>query len=211
MFQPAFRSGIRAVTAAPTARYRRAPYQWRHQGLHLMWQLRQTACPIQCSDGAEHCRMRHSERASRALGAVIRYSLRCSVSGSPSAPLATCTWTEKFENWKRINSIRETNGSFVLCDSFKRPGISRLYKLHESKPLIASHIEFIRSKFSNFPDHVNRVIRTSPTRSWLVAGWGSLQKKKKAFWRRRPGNGFFRRVGLCDAWGRRAFGVCSKN
>ena len=38
------------------------------------------------------------------------------------------TWAEKFESFERINSIRETNGSFDSCNSCKRLGTSRLHK-----------------------------------------------------------------------------------
>ena len=64
------------------------------------------------------------------------------------------TWTEKFESFERINSIRETNGNFDSCNSCKRLGTSRLHELHESKFPFVSRIEFIRSKLSNFSVHV---------------------------------------------------------
>ena len=58
--------------------------------------------------------------------------------------------SRKFESFERINSIRETNGNFDSCNSCKRLVPSRLHELHESKFPFVSHIEFIRSKFSNF-------------------------------------------------------------
>ena len=64
------------------------------------------------------------------------------------------TWAEKFESFERINSIRETNGSFDSCNSCKRLVPSRLHELHESKFPFVSRIEFIRSKLSNFSAHV---------------------------------------------------------
>ena len=68
--------------------------------------------------------------------------------------MTTYTWAEKFGSFERINSIRETNGNFDLCNSCKRLGTSRLHELHESKFPFVSRIEFIRSKLSNFSAHV---------------------------------------------------------
>ena len=67
------------------------------------------------------------------------------------------TWAEKFENFERINSIRETNGNFDSCNSCKRLVSSRLHELHESKFPFVSRIEFIRSKLSNCSAHVSGV------------------------------------------------------
>ena len=66
------------------------------------------------------------------------------------ATMTPDTRTEKFESLKRINSIRETNGSFRLCNSCKRLVPSRLHKVHESKLAFVTCIEFIRYKLSNF-------------------------------------------------------------
>ena len=71
--------------------------------------------------------------------------------------LAPDTRAEKFESFKRINSIRETDGSFDLCNSGKRLGTSRLHELHESMLQFISRIEFIRSKFSNLSAHVSGI------------------------------------------------------
>ena len=67
------------------------------------------------------------------------------------------TWTEKFENFERINSIRETNENVYSWNSRKRLGTSRLCELHESKFPFVSHIEFIRSKLPHFSAHVTGV------------------------------------------------------
>ena len=58
------------------------------------------------------------------------------------------------ESFERINSIRVTNGKFNSCNPCKRLVPSRLHELHDSKFLFVSHIEFIRSKLSNFSAHV---------------------------------------------------------
>ena len=57
---------------------------------------------------------------------------------------------KKSKSFERINSIRETNGSFDSYNSCKRLVSSRLHELHESKLPFVSRIEFIRSKLSNF-------------------------------------------------------------
>ena len=62
--------------------------------------------------------------------------------------------SRKFESFKRINSIRETNGNFDSCNSCKRLVPSRLHEPHGSKFPFVSRIEFIRSKLSNFSAHV---------------------------------------------------------
>ena len=54
--------------------------------------------------------------------------------------------TDKFDG--------ETNGNFDSCNSCNLLGTSRLHELHESKFPFVSRIEFIRSKLSNFSDHV---------------------------------------------------------
>ena len=77
------------------------------------------------------------------------------------------TWAEKFESFKRINSIRETNGNFDSCNSCKRLVPSRLHELHESKFPFVSRIKFIRSKLSNFSAHVYGVY--VPFSLWLPA------------------------------------------
>ena len=48
------------------------------------------------------------------------------------------TWAEKFESLERINSIRETNGSFDSCNSCERLVPSCLHELHKLKPPFAS-------------------------------------------------------------------------
>ena len=68
---------------------------------------------------------------------------------------------KKLESLERINSIRETNGSFYSCNSCKRLGTSHLHELHESKFPFVSRIEFIRSKLSIFSAHVSWVSSTS--------------------------------------------------
>ena len=50
--------------------------------------------------------------------------------------------------------MRETNGNFDSCISYKRLGTSRLHELHESKFPFVSRIEFIPSKLLNFSAHV---------------------------------------------------------
>ena len=68
--------------------------------------------------------------------------------------------SRKIESFGRINSIRDTNGSFDLyINSCKRLGTSVLHELHllDSIFPFASCIEFIRSKLSNFSDHVSGV------------------------------------------------------
>ena len=60
------------------------------------------------------------------------------------------TWTEKFESFERINSIREKNRDFDSCNSCKQLVPSRLHEMHESKFPFVSRMEFIRSKLSNF-------------------------------------------------------------
>ena len=50
------------------------------------------------------------------------------------------------ESLERINSIRETNGSFDSCNSCKRLVSSRLHELRERKLPFVSRIEFIHSK-----------------------------------------------------------------
>ena len=60
------------------------------------------------------------------------------------------TWAEKFESFERTNSIRVTNGNFDSCNSCKQLVPSRLHELHESKVSFVTHVEFIRSKLSNF-------------------------------------------------------------
>ena len=62
--------------------------------------------------------------------------------------------SRKIRKFRRINSIRETNGNFDSCNSCKRLVPSRLHELHESKFPFVSRIEFIRSKLSNFSAHV---------------------------------------------------------
>ena len=52
------------------------------------------------------------------------------------------------ESLERINSIRETDGSFGSCNSSKWLGSSRLHELHVSKFPFVPRIEFIRSKLS---------------------------------------------------------------
>ena len=68
---------------------------------------------------------------------------------------------KKFESLERMNSIRETNGSF---DSCKRLVPTRLHELHESKLPFVSRIEFIPSKLSNFSTHVSGVDNCTRTR-----------------------------------------------
>ena len=53
--------------------------------------------------------------------------------------------------------MRETNRSFDLCNSRKQLVPSLINELHESKLLFVSHIEFIRSKLSNFSADVSGV------------------------------------------------------
>ena len=64
---------------------------------------------------------------------------------------------KKLECFERINSMRETNGSFYSCKSCKRLGASRFQELHESKLPFVSRIEFIRLKLSKFSVHVSGV------------------------------------------------------
>ena len=49
---------------------------------------------------------------------------------SALASVTPYIWEEKLEGLERINSMRETNGSFHSCSTCK---ISRLHELHESK------------------------------------------------------------------------------
>ena len=58
--------------------------------------------------------------------------------------------SSKFESLERINSIRETNGSFDACISCKRLGTSRLHEIHVPKLPFVSRIEFVRFKLSIF-------------------------------------------------------------
>ena len=84
--------------------------------------------------------------------------------------VAPATWAEKIECLERINSIRETNGSFDSCSSCKRLAPSRLHELHESKLLFLSRIELIRSKLSNFSVNVSGVRFSSACRLPVSSG-----------------------------------------
>ena len=81
------------------------------------------------------------------------------------------TWAEKFESFDRISWIRERNGNFDSCNSWKRLGTSRLHELHESKFPFLSRIEFIRSKLSYCSAHFSEV-SVAPSFS-LYVGCGS--------------------------------------
>ena len=60
-------------------------------------------------------------------------------------PLTPYTRAEKFESFKRINSIRETNGNFDACNSCKRLGTSRFQKFESFE-----RINSIRETNGNF-------------------------------------------------------------
>ena len=70
---------------------------------------------------------------------------------------APVTWAEQFENFERINSMRETNCSFDSCYSCKRLVPSRSHELHEPKPQFVSRIAFISSNLSNLSAHVSGI------------------------------------------------------
>ena len=57
---------------------------------------------------------------------------------------------KKIESFKRINSIRETNGNFDSCNTGKRLRTSRLHELHESKFPFVSRTELSHWKLSIF-------------------------------------------------------------
>ena len=96
-----------------------------------------------------------------------------SSSSSVDVTLTPDTSAEKFESFKRINSIRETNKNFDSCNSCKRLVPSRSHELHESKFPFVSRIEFIRSKLSNFSAHVSGVT-LSLSLSLMTGAWPRL-------------------------------------
>ena len=103
----------------------------------------------------------------------------------PGQTLAPYIWAEKFEGFKRINSICDTNGNFDSCNSCKRLVPSRLHELHESKFPFVSRIEFIRSKLLNFSAHVYEVL-ISPVRART---WSAVRRPSSAtrYFYGRPG------------------------
>ena len=72
--------------------------------------------------------------------------------------------SRKFESLERVNSIRETNGSFDSCGSCN---VLVLHELQESKLLSVSRTEFIRSNPSNFSAHLSGVSGVCSTRHCL--------------------------------------------
>ena len=82
-----------------------------------------------------------------------------------TASMIPDTWAKKIESLERINSIRETNGNFDSCISWKRLGTSRLHELHESKFPFVSRIEFVRPKLSNCSAHVSGATVTDTPRA----------------------------------------------
>ena len=98
---------------------------------------------------------------SHAPACLVLFACLCSPA-SGLTETAADTSAEKFESLERIKSIREANGSFDSCSSFKRLGTGRFHGLHGAKLPFVSLSNLSVLNFRLLSAHVSGVSNTYP-------------------------------------------------